>query len=197
MSTTPPPFVTVVSGLPRSGTSLMMQMLAAGGIDPITDAIREADDDNPRGYLEFERVKRVRTDQAWVPDAVGKAVKMVHLLVPELPDGPAYRVVFMRRRPAEVIASQGKMLDRQGRTGAALPPEALEKVFGQQIDKVLGWIRGREGFEVIEVWYHDVVGSPAEQAARVNTFLGGGLDTDRMASAVDPSLYRNRAGAPS
>lgn len=191
--TTQPAFITVVSGLPRSGTSLMMQMIHAGGLQPVTDQIREPDADNPKGYLEFERVKQIRTDKSWLPDARGKVVKMVHLLLLDLPPDHDYRVVFMRRRPDEVLASQSKMLERQGKSGAALPPAALAKVYQQQLDKVLAWAGQQPNFRLMEVWYHDVVGAPAEAAAKVNEFLGNGLNTNAMAGAVDPSLYRNKA----
>jgi hypothetical protein len=191
--TQPRNFLTVVSGLPRSGTSLMMQMIHAGGIQPVTDEVREPDADNPKGYLEFERVKQIKTDQSWLPDACGKAVKMVHLLLLDLPPEHDYRVVFIRRHPDEVLASQSKMLERQGKSGAALPPQALAKVFQQQIDRVLAWAGEQPNFRMMEVWYHDVVAAPSEAATKVSIFLGGGLNTDAMAAAVDPSLYRNRS----
>src|SRR5438046_6429896 len=108
-------YITVVSGLPRSGTSLMMQMLRAGGMPVRTDGFRKADEDNPRGYLEYEPVKRTREDSSWVSDAVGKAVKVVYLLLRDLPDGFDYRVILMRRSLREVLASQSAMLMRSGR----------------------------------------------------------------------------------
>lgn len=171
----------------------MMQMIAAGGIEPMTDDFREPDADNPKGYLEFERVKQIRTDKSWLPDARGRAVKMVHLLLLDLPPEHEYRIIFMRRRPDEVLASQSKMLERQGKSGAALPPAVLAKVYQQQLDKVLTWAGQQPNLRLQEVWYHDVVARPAEAAAEVDEFLGGGLDTNAMAAAVDPSLYRNKA----
>lgn len=187
------PVIHVVSGLPRSGTSLMMQMIAAGGIDPVTDAVRAPDDDNPRGYYEFERAKQIKSDKAWLPDAVGRVVKLVHILLPELPGEFAYRVVFMRRDLDEVARSQALMLQRLGRTGAQLSPEALKKTYQQQLDRVLGWLAQQPNFQTLEVWYQDVVRDPEDAARTVNAFLGGHLDTARMREAVDPSLYRNRA----
>src|SRR4051812_38256410 len=148
------PFVTVVSGLPRSGTSMMMQMLAAGGMPALTDGARGPDADNPRGYLEFEPAKRTAAaDGRWVGDAVGKAVKLVHLLLPDLPGGYEYRVVFMGRDVREVLASQAEMLRRRGRRGADLTPERLADVFGGQIRRVREWVAHQPGFSALDVDY--------------------------------------------
>ncbi len=190
------PYVTIVSGLPRSGTSLMMQLLHAGGIPVVTDQVRGADDDNPRGYFEFEQVKQIRSDKSWLPEARGKVVKMVHLLLLELPDEFEYRVVFMRRRLEEVLRSQSVMLERHGKKGAALPPEALMKVYQDQIGKVLGWMARRPNFGVLEVDYNELVREPLPWAPRLAGFLEGGegvMDERAMVAAVDPSLYRNRS----
>ena len=187
-----PPFVTIVSGLPRSGTSLMMQMLSAGGIPPLTDEIRAADEDNPRGYLEFERVKQIKQDKAWLDDAAGKVVKMVHLLLYDLPQGRPYRVVFMRRNLEEVLVSQRKMLARQGKAGAQLPDEQLRKVFEDQVKKVTNWLTTQPNVKSIEVTYHELIADPRGHAERLNEFLGGALNVDAMVGAVDPNLYRNR-----
>ncbi len=185
--------ITIVSGLPRSGTSLMMQMLAAGGMAPLTDGVRVADADNPRGYLEFERVKRVKSDHGWLPEAEGKVVKMVHLLLRELPlDGFTYRVVWMRRRIEEVLASQRAMLQRQGKSGAAIPEAQLAGIFSAQMDDVERWMTAQSAFTFLSVTYHELVAEPASHAARLNQFLGGTLDERAMTSAVDPALYRQR-----
>ena len=186
------PFVTIVSGLPRSGTSLMMQMLSAGGIPALTDQIRAADEDNPRGYLEFERVKQIKQDTSWLNDASGKVVKMVHLLLYDLPQDRAYRVVFMRRSLDEVLASQRKMLARQGKAGAQLPEEQLRRVFEDQVKKVTTWLKSQPNMESIEVTYDELIADPRAHAERLNEFLGGGMDVDAMVRAVDPTLYRNR-----
>jgi hypothetical protein len=186
------PFITVVSGLPRSGTSLMMQMLAAGGIEPLTDNHRAADEDNPRGYLEFERVKQIKHDKAWLDDAPGKVVKLVHLLLYELPPDRQYRVVFMRRNLDEVLASQRKMLTRQGRAGANVPDEQLRRVFEDQVKKVTAWLTSQANVKSTEVPYHDLVANPLPYAERLNQFLGGQMNIKAMVGAVDPRLYRNR-----
>lgn len=187
------PSITIVSGLPRSGTSLLMQLIQAGGVPALTDNQRAADEDNPRGYLEFEAVKHTRKDPAWLDAAAGKVVKMVHLLLLDLPANRSYQVVFARRDLREVLASQRKMLDRHGKAGAAIPDEQLMKIFEQQLAKLFTWLATRPNFRVLEVAYRDLLTDPKPQVARINQFLGGGLDETKMLAAIDPSLYRNRA----
>ena len=196
----PLPWITVVSGLPRSGTSLMMQMLAAGGVLPLTDEQRAPDPSNPRGYLELEAVKRLKADKSWLPQAPGKAVKVIHLLLPELaapgvPENLRFRVIMMRRPVAEVVASQRAMLARQGRAGAALPDAQLGKMFVDQLERVERALAGHPNFQFCTVSYPALVADPAAEAAWVNAFLGGGLDEAAMAGVVDPTLYREHGGA--
>lgn len=186
--------VIVVSGLPRSGTSMAMQMLKAGGVPILTDAAREADEDNPRGYLEFEAVKRLKSDRTWLDRAGGHAVKIIHMLLVDLPDDRPYRIVFMNRPMSEVIRSQSIMLGRSGRKGAALAPERLAQVFHAQLTQVRQWLAARPNFQVLEVEHAAVMAGPLEQARRIQAFLRLPLDVDAMATAVDPSLHRNRAG---
>lgn len=185
-------YVTVVSGLPRSGTSVMMQMLAAGGMPVLTDGVRGPDADNPRGYFEFEPVKRTAKDPGWVAEAAGKAVKVVHLLLPDLPGGQAYRVIFMHRDVGEVLASQAAMLGRLGRRGAELSAGQLAEAFAGQLRRVRAWLAGQAHIAVLDVEHRRVIEDSAGEAARVNRFLGGGLDPTRMAAVVDPALYRQR-----
>jgi hypothetical protein len=184
--------IVVVSGLPRSGTSMMMRMICAGGIPALMDQARVPDPDNPHGYFEFEAVKRTREDPSWVSQAPGKVVKLVHLLLPDLPEGRRYRVVLMRRDLDEVLASQQTMLARQGRTGARMPPDALKRVFAAQLDAVTRWMDERPWFSRLEVRYDRVVADPAAEASRVAACLGVPQAAGAMAAAVDPSLYRNR-----
>ncbi len=183
--------VIVVSGLPRSGTSLMMQMLDRGGLGVVTDNIRTADTDNPKGYYEFERVKKVKEDSAWLPDARGKVVKMISLLLFDLPKSETYRVVFMERELEEVLDSQEKMLARLGKASA--PREQIGKHFRLHLAKLKSWLALQPNIQLIYVSYNDLMQTPAETAARINEFLGGELNVEKMTSAVDPSLYRNRA----
>lgn len=183
--------VTIVSGLPRSGTSMMMRMIAAGGIPALTDGVRAADADNPHGYFEFEPVKRTKQDPSWLGQARGRVVKMVHLLLMDLPAGYDYRVVMMHRDPDEVIASQRKMLERAGRPSG--DPGVLRRVFAAQMDGVRRWLEASPHVRALDVSYNAMLADPRAEAARVATFLGLSGRTDAMAAAVDPSLYRNRA----
>ena len=182
----------IVSGLPRSGTSMMMQMLVAGGVPALTDHVRQPDDDNPKGYYEFEPVKRTRLDPSWVDSAAGSVVKMVHLLLYDLPPGHTYRVIFMKRKLEEVLASQSVMLARKGKKGAALSTERLKAVFEQQLEKVGLWLADQPHLEVLDAHHHEVISHPLLQAARINDFLGGKLNVEAAAGVVDPSLYRQR-----
>src|ERR1700678_1911729 len=144
-------FVTIVSGLPRSGTSLMMQMLQAGGMPLLTDGRRAPDEHNPRGYFEDERVKHSRTDLSWLEEARGNAVKVVHLLLSHLPTDRNFRVIFMLRDLEEVMASRRVMLHKQGRTAAALDDAKLAGIFAKQISLVRQWLLERPNFEVLYV----------------------------------------------
>lgn len=186
--------ITIVSGLPRSGTSVMMQMLAAGGLTPLSDEQRQADVDNPRGYFEFERAKFIKTDRTWLNDAQGRVVKLVHLLLLDLPVLPSskYAVVFMRRDLDEVIRSQALMLQRMGKP-AVLSAEQLKGMYTKQIQQVLAFLQTRPDVRLEQIEYADVVGQPSRTAARVAEFVGLALDADAMSRAVDPSLYRNRS----
>ncbi|UCF32735.1 MAG: sulfotransferase domain-containing protein [Phycisphaerales bacterium] len=185
-------YVTIVSGLPRSGTSLMMQMIDASGIPALTDNIRKADEDNPKGYYEFEPVKKTKEDASWLEQAVGKVVKMVHLLLMDLPDGHEYRVIFMRRHLTEVVRSQDVMLERQGKEGGEMSKEKLMQIFEAQLRKVELWVRERSHFKLLNVDYNEVIRDPKPSVDAINEFLGGDLDTDAMLAVVDPSLYRQR-----
>jgi hypothetical protein len=182
--------IIIVSGLPRSGTSLMMQMLAGGGIEILTDAVRTADDDNPRGYLEFEPVKKLKHDRSWLPAARGKAVKMVSQLLYDLPPGERYRIIFMRRDLDEVLVSQEKMLARLGRQAA--PRERIKRAFETHLEQLDGWLAKQPHMTLLPVIYKTLIEAPDAQARRVCDFLGRDLDLEAMASAVDPNLYRNR-----
>jgi hypothetical protein len=182
--------IIVVSGLPRSGTSLMMQMLDAGGVGIVTDYLRRADVDNPRGYYEFERAKKVKEDGSWLPDARGKAVKMVSQLLYDLPSSERYRIVFMSRDLDEVLASQEKMLQRLGRP--ASQREEMKRAFELHLEKLHAWLARQPNMAVLIVSYNDLIQRPQDEARRVVDFLGGGPNLEKMVQAVDPALYRNR-----
>jgi hypothetical protein len=188
-------FITVVSGLPRSGTSMMMKMLEAGGMPVLIDHIRTADEDNPRGYYEFERVKQIETDQAWLADAAGKAVKMVAALLKHLPANYRYRIIFMQRTIEEVLASQRQMLLRRGESTDELGDDKMAGMFAKHVEKIQAWLGQQHNMQVLYVQYGEVVARPAEQVALVNRFLGNILDAANMEAAVDRRLYRQRRGA--
>ncbi|MEA3350945.1 MAG: sulfotransferase family protein [Chloroflexota bacterium] len=184
--------ITIVSGLPRSGTSMTMKMLDAGGIPPLTDHIRTADEDNPKGYYEFERAKKLKQgDTDWLPQAQGKAVKLIGALLVELPKGYNYRVLFMRRKIEEILASQEKMLERRGE-GKKVDDEAMAALFKKHIKQVKNWMDNQPNLRYIDVDYNAAIQDPLPQAKKINQFLGGDLDEQAMAAVVDPSLYRQR-----
>jgi hypothetical protein len=182
--------IIIVSGLPRSGTSLMMQMLDKGGVPVVTDHIRTADQDNPRGYYEYERVKRIKEDVSWLPESRGKAFKMVSQLLYELPASERYGIIFMERDLDEMLISQEKMLARLNKPSA--PRAAIERAFREHLRKVRGWLAGQANIEVLSVSYNNLVERPEEEAERVSAFLGGNADKESMSKTVDPLLYRNR-----
>lgn len=184
------PEIIVVSGLPRSGTSLMMQMLSAGGIEVVTDSIRAPDTDNPRGYLEFEQVKKIKQDQSWLPATRGKAFKMVSQLLYDLPATERYRIIFMERDMNEVLASQEKMLARLKQPIA--PSQDMARAYTLHLARLHDWLARQNNMVILNVAYKDMVETPALQAARVNEFLSGKLNVEAAAAIVDPTLYRNR-----
>jgi len=185
--------IIIISGLPRSGTSLMMQMLASGGVTVVTDNIRTADRDNPRGYFEFERVKKIKEDASWLPETRGKGFKMVSQLLYNLPPNEMYRIIFMKRDMDEMLISQEKMLERLGRIAA--PRDEIKRAFTGHLRRLADWLARQPNMKVLYVDYHDLVEQPRVQAERISAFLDGKTDAERMASAVDPSLYRNRQAA--
>ena len=186
--------VVIVSGLPRSGTSMMMRMLEAGGLPIMSDGARGADVDNPKGYFEFERIKDLEreTDKSYLREGRGKALKVISFLIPHLPDENDYRVIFMRRDLDEVLSSQDKMIQRLGAADAAADREAMKEAYRNDIVRTRLLCRKRRNFALIEVQYRATVEDPARAARRVNEFLGKDLDEAAMRRAVDESLYRNR-----
>jgi len=186
-------FATVVSGVPRSGTSLMMQMLAAGGVPPLADDERAANVDNPHGYFEYAPVRRLRDEAGWLlPEALGRALKVIYALLKALPDDVPARIVFMQRDLGEVVASQRAMLARTGSPDDVVPPDRMIEIFRAQIDETLAWVSQQSRFGLLEVAHADALRDPAAVAQRVDAFLGGGLDLDAMTAVVDPALHRQR-----
>lgn len=187
--------VVVVSGLPRSGTSMMMKMLEAGGLEVFTDEVREADEDNPKGYFEHEQVKHLHEtdDRSWVRQSRGKAIKVVSELLPHLPEGSFYQVIFMKRPLDEILASQNKMLERRGEPNTA-DDSQMRELFETHLWRVQRFLRKKRNFHTQYVGYRETIVEPMVEARRVCGFLGDTLDAELMAAVVDPSLYRNRAG---
>jgi len=186
-------FVAVVSGLPRSGTSMMMRMIHEGGLPALTDGLRPADEDNPKGYYEFEPVKRTKQDPSWLEEATGKVVKMVHLLLLDLPLDRHYRLVFMKRKLEEVVRSQNVMLRRKGKGDQNLKDEQVAGLFRQQLQQVEQYLKNHPNFKILYVDYNQLLGEPRQWAEAVDEFLGGGLNLSKMLNVVDPALYRQRA----
>ena len=187
--------IIVVSGLPRSGTSMMMAMLDAGGIPLLTDHLRRADEDNPRGYYEYEPVKALRREgnHAWLEEAKGRAVKVISELVLHLPSDYNYRIIFMNRDLPEIIASQDRMLARRGKPEEAAGDEdELAEAFHQHLRKVKAWIKEHSNSPAMEVHYREALDEPVAQAKRIQEFLDKKLDIAKMAGVVDKKLYRNR-----
>ena len=187
--------IVVVSGLPRSGTSMLMKMLDAGGIAIMTDRERVADVDNPHGYFEHERIKDLEkeTDKSYLREGRGKALKVISFLIKDLPDDNDYRVIFVRRDLDEVLASQNKMIQRIGTTDTSAEEEAMKEAYRNDIVRTRLLCKKRSNFALIEVHYRATIENPAETVHKVNSFLDGRLDEAAMRAVVDESLYRNRA----
>ncbi len=189
--------IVVVSGLPRSGTSMTMKMLEAGGVPILTDGKRTADDSNPKGYFEFEPVMRLQEDpdKRWLVEARGKAVKIISFLLASLPETHNYKVIFMHRDLHEVMASQSKMLEKRGESRGAdadADDDALLASYQKDVEKTKRLLARRSCFDVLDVDYKEVLDNASGAAARIGTFVGGGLDISGMAAVVDQQLYRNR-----
>ncbi|HDQ72476.1 MAG TPA: sulfotransferase family protein [Chloroflexi bacterium] len=184
--------ITIVSGLPRSGTSMMMKMLEAGGLPVLTDNLRTPDPDNPRGYYEFERVKKLEHDKSWLKDARGKAVKIIAALLKHLPPDHHYKIIFMRRDMDEILASQRRMLIRRGEATDKISDEKLAQLFEHHLRQTEAWLAEQPNIDVTYVNYNDVLENPDASVERIEQFLGGWLDADNMVRVIDPSLYRQR-----
>ncbi|HZP17091.1 MAG TPA: hypothetical protein VFB00_03930, partial [Terriglobales bacterium] len=152
--------ITIVSGLPRSGTSLMMQMLAAGGMQLLTDSVRQPDIDNPRGYCEWELIKHLPQQPDLIDRAEGKAVKIISQLLLSVPRGRSYKLIFMERPLPEVLASQEEMLKRRGTAGNEDPAQ-LSSAFRDHMREVVAWLEQRDDIPICRVGYRRLLGDPA------------------------------------
>ena len=185
--------IVVVTGLPRSGTSMMMKMLAAGGIPILTDGIRAADADNQAGYFELEVVKRIESDAGWLMEARGKAIKVVSPLLERMPRCFRYSAVVMHRDITEILASQRKMMSQQGHAPDDVPPEKMAAVFVDHLRAIERWLARQPHFTAISMNYNRLLVSPGPELARLNHYLGGGLKIEAMRDVIDPDLYHQRA----
>lgn len=182
----------MVSGLPRSGTSLMMQMLAAGGMEIVTDGERKADLDNPRGYCEWEKIKLLPQQPALIDEADGKAVKVISQLLFALPAKHEYKIVFMERPLAEVLASQAEMIKRRGSTAPALNSAALSAAMEAHLRQVRNWMKDKTNLSILPLSHNQLIREPGAQARAIQEFLNLPLNVDAMANQVDPSLHRQK-----
>ena len=184
--------ITIVSGLPRSGTSMMMRMLEAGGMAVVTDNTRKPDVDNPKGYYEFEKVKKIKDDSSWLDSCRGMTFKMVSELLYNLPNNEKYKVVFMRRDMDEMLASQQKMLERLNQKGADVSNDKMKVIYGKHLKKIKQWLEEQEHIDVFYIYFSDVIQNPIENAMKLNDFLGGNLNVEKMSGVVEKALYRQR-----
>ncbi|GAB4567629.1 MAG: hypothetical protein Fur0017_08910 [Anaerolineales bacterium] len=183
----------VVSGLPRSGTSMMMKMLEAGGLSALTDNIRTADDDNLQGYYEFERVKAMKDgDTDWVGEAQGKVIKVISALLEHLPSAYQYKIIFMEREMMEILASQRKMLERRGKPGDPAEDGKFAELYGKHLEKVKTWLAGQTNMSVLYVRYNEMVSQPMEYATKVSGFLGLPMNVKAMGEVPQEQYYRQR-----
>ena len=180
-------YITVVTGMPRSGTSLMMQMLEAGGITALTDNRRPPDIHNPRGYFEYEPVKRIAQDASWMDDARGKAVKIIYRLLSHLPPDFEYRIVFMERNLGEVFASQSDMLRARGDAAVEQQEEPIITAFAAELQQARSWLAAQPNIRTLYPLYVDILSEPARWSTELSCFLDG-LDVSAMSAVVDPRL---------
>lgn len=185
--------ITVVTGLPRCGTSMMMQMLHAGGMAALTDKVRQADVDNPHGYYELEQVKRIKEDVTWLAEAEGKVFKMVSMLLFHLPATYPYQVVFMEREIDEMLASQAKMLARLGQVGAGIPDAQMKAFYVSHLAKVRAWLASQANMRVHYCSFNAMLATPEREVSALAGFIDRPLDEERMVGMIDRSLYRNKA----
>ncbi len=185
--------IIVVSGLPRSGTSMMMKMLNAGGTDTLTDNIRKADEDNTNGYYELEKIKNLKKDTSFLGDSIGKSVKIISALLKYLPAEYQYKIIFMRRDLDEVLSSQKQMLIRRDEPTDRISDENMKEIYLKHLKLVDGWLKEQENIKVIYLNYKDFFIEPKKHIEQLNKFLGNSLDTDKIYSVIDQTLYRQKS----
>jgi hypothetical protein len=185
--------IIIVSGLPRSGTSMMMKMLASTGLEILTDNLRTADENNPKGYYEFERVKKLKAgDFDWLSMARGKVVKVISVLLEYLPNQYQYKIIFMRRNMDEVLSSQRQMLVRDGIQDDKIPDGKLAELYENHLQQVETWLEQQPNMSILYISYNQTLFDPGTNINRINQFLGGNLNIKSMLQVVDQNLYRER-----
>ncbi len=184
--------IIVVSGLPRSGTSMMMKMLVEGGIDAVIDNIRTADEDNPKGYFELEKVKQLDKDNSWMGECQGKVIKIISMLLKPLPTAYNYKIIFMRRKMEEILASQRQMLIRRGQPTHTVADDKMAEMFNKHLKDIENLIATRPNMECLYVSYNEVLENPLVNIEKINDFMGGNLNRQAMLEVVDKTLHRQR-----
>ncbi len=184
-------FIYIVSGLPRSGTSMMMRMMEAGGVPIMSDGERVADIDNPRGYYELEKVKQIKEDASWLPESQGKVFKMISMLLLDLPSTFQYKILFMKREISEVLASERKMLERRGKE-RDVDDATMAAMFGKHLTHVKSWMDQQPNVDWLEMDYNAMLQDPQPWLDKLPGFLQMDVDVAAMAKIVEPALYRNR-----
>lgn len=195
--------ITIISGLPRSGTSLMMQIVEAAGLSIFTDGKRLADDSNQRGYYEHDRISGLlqQSDRSWLAATRGQALKIVAPLLSALPlrfkpdqegaqprKAPSYRILFMERDIREILASQSAMLQRLGKK----PPQGdLAKAYQQQVTNAACWIQQHQ-IPTLGIDYHDLVHGSDDLLRKIAAFLGTPDKLAEMQAVIDPRMHRAR-----
>ncbi len=186
--------VIVVTGLPRSGTSMMMKMLVAGGVPAMTDNVRTPDENNPKGYYEYEAVKEMADgDTGWMESAPGKAIKVISYLLDKMPSGYSYKVIFMQREIAEVLASQKRMLEREGKPDDEVRDDKMQALYIKHLESVTAWLSRQPNIEVHYTSYNEILNDPQPGVEALLSFLGMDLDSQAMVNVVDKALYRERS----
>lgn len=187
----PKKIITIVSGIPRSGTSMMMKMLRAGGMDLVNDGLRQADKNNLNGYFEYEKVKNLKEDNSWISIAEGKAIKVLFNFLYFLPQTHKFKIIFMQRDMKEILASQNKMLSVLGKSNL-VNDDRMSLLFDSEIEKIKKWIGKQNNIETLYVSYNQILENPIVSCEDVKRFVSRNLEIEKMTKTVDRALYRNK-----
>ncbi|MHB2154977.1 sulfotransferase domain-containing protein [Calditrichota bacterium GD2] len=183
--------IIVVSGLPRSGTSLMMQILQAAGVPLLVDNVRQSDVNNPRGYFEYQAVKNLKNDNQWLKYAKGKAVKIISHLLYHLPAEFQYKVIFMNRNLDEIIASQNRMLKNVGKV-SEIDDDTLKRHYAAHLFDISRWLTHQKNVQVRQINFHHLFEKPQTELAILSDFLNIAFNTEQIQQVIQPELYRTK-----